>query len=384
MASFPKPIRVAFVFNHHFFLGGGERSFALLIKNLDKNTFAPLVIVPARGEIEEYFVGREIPASVVSFASLKKVLKGTPLVSLMKLVGTLRKNRVNIIHANGSRVCFYSLFAARVLGLPVIWHVRETIKDYLFYDAFLALFSNTIICASQSILEKRFRTLLSLIRKKAVVVYNGVDTKAFRQDSESRSKKRRKLGVGDDEILFGVLGNIVSHKGQDFFLKGFVEAMKLQPGLRGKALIMGRTLEENFLEHLHQLILRFGVKDFVIFRDYRPAILDILSSLDVFVLPSQREGFSRSLLEAMSVGLPVVATRLSEIEEAVTEGENALLVDFGNTRQMALHLIGLSEDASLRKRMGERNRLKAVESFDLSLHVRCMENLYKKLVANHP
>ena len=384
MASFPKPIRVAFVFNHHYFLGGGERSFALLIENLDKNSFDPLVIIPGRGEIEEYFAGKGIRVAVVSFAPLKEVSKRTPFVSLMKLVGTLRKNRVDIIHANGSRVCFYSLLAAQVLRRPVIWHVRETIKDYLLYDALLALFSKAIVCASRSILEKRFGSLHHWIRGKTLVVHNGVDTKLFRQDRESREKKRKELGIGGDEILFGILGNIVSHKGQDFFVKGFAEAKKLRPSFRGKAFIMGRTLDEKFFEHLHQLILQFGLKDFVLFRDYRPAILDTLSSLDVFVLPSQREGFSRSLLEAMSVGLPVVATRLSEIQEAVTEGENALLVDFGNTRQMALHFIGLSEDASLRKRMGERNRLRALESFDLSLHVRCMENLYKKLAAKHP
>jgi len=384
MTGARKPIRIAFVFNHHFFLGGGEKSLALLIDNIEQSTFDPLVIVPGRGEIEQYFMEQSKPVSMVPFAPLKEILRGPPLASLLELVSTLRRNRIDIIHANGSRVCFYSVLAGRLLGIPVVWHVRETIRDYLFYDAFLALFSKKIVCASRSILEKRFRTSHPWIRGRAVIVYNGVDTTVFRQDSESRAKKRRELGIGDEEVLFGLLGNIISLKGQDFFLRGLAEALRNRPGLSAKALIMGRTLDKIYSDHLHRLVCRLGLEERVLFREYHPRVLDMLSSLDVFVLPSQREGFSRSLIEAMSVGLPVVATRLSEIEEAVIEGENALLVDFGDTGQMALHLMGICEDAFLRKSMGERNRLRTVEAFDLSLHIRSMENLYRKLAPRLP
>ena len=95
-------------------------------------------------------------------------------------------------------------------------------------------------------------------------------------------------------------------------MKALAKAKAHRPDLVAKALLIGRPLDSSFNEMLHQLVIDSDLNGDVIFLDYSERILEILSALDVFVLPSQREGFSRSLLEAMSIGLPVLATKISE------------------------------------------------------------------------
>jgi glycosyltransferase involved in cell wall biosynthesis len=376
--------RIAFVFNHSYFLGGGEISFTALAEGLEKTAYAPLIVVPGKGGIQEHFLARGYPVAETTFPPLKRLFPAGPLAAAFRLASRMKRGQVNIIHANGSRACLYSALAGRRLGLPVIWHVRETIRDYLLYDAFLVLLSKVVVCASRSILEKRFLSLHPWIRNKAVVIHNGVETAAFRRDGEGRARRRGELGVRDDEILFGILGNLIPLKGQDFFLRGLAEALKRRPGLPAKALLMGRALDNAYADRLRRLVRHLGLGKRVLFEDYHQRVLDTLSALDVFVLPSQREGFSRSLLEAMSVGLPVVASRLSEIEEAVPEGENALLVDFGNSGEMAAQLVAMSEADTLRKTMGERNRIRAEECFDLHRHVLAVQTLYRSLAPHRP
>ena len=113
--------------------------------------------------------------------------------------------------------------------------------------------------------------------------------------------------------------------------------------------------------------------------NYSDKIVEIFSALDIFVLPSRREGFSRSLLEAMSSGLPVLATKLSEIEEAVPNGENAILVNFNDVENLAAAIIQLYEDEKLRTKLGARNRKRVVGEFDLLSYAKTTEYIYDNL-----
>ncbi len=144
-------IRIAFVFNHSFFLGGGEISFMELIRNLDRDLFKAIVIVPDEGEIAKQLRAENIPVNVLHMPPMKQFLAGSPVYQLMKLTKLLKWEKVAIIHANGSRACLYGGIAGLIVGVPLIWHVRETMQDYALYDAFLGSLARTIICVSKSV-----------------------------------------------------------------------------------------------------------------------------------------------------------------------------------------------------------------------------------------
>ena len=361
-------------------LGGGEVSLFDLMRFLDRNRFYPIAFLPASGDLQERIESQGLPAYVCPLPSLKGPSPWRPFSALGKLVATLRFTKPAIIHANGSRACLYSVLAGRILGIPVLWHVRETIKDLFLYDRFLFRLSRAVVCVSESVKIKRFGSFPEKWKTKLRVVYNGVDTNVFRMDLGAREKTRQELGIKENEILFGLVANYIPLKGQDFFLKGVAALGRSHPALSFKVLLIGRPLDRAFHGHLLRLAAANQMSDAVVFRDYTDRIAEIYPALDIFVLSSQREGFSRSLIEAMSTGLPVIATRLTEIEEAVVDGENGVLVKYDDVQGFVLAALKLAKDKNLRAAMGSLNRAKAEKEFSLPSHARSLETIYSKIV----
>ena len=371
--------RVAYIFNHSYFLGGGEISFFELIRKLDSKWFEPIAIVPKEGEIERKLLRNNIDVYINKFPTIKITYNGSPLIALISLIKFLKRKKIEIVHANGSRVCLYAGIAGKILGIPIIWHVRETIQDIFWYDCLLGRLSSKIICVSKSVQKKRFTMFGKFINNKIIVVHNGVDTNIFKKDLAARSRVREELGL-DGQILFGMVGNFVPLKGQDFFLKGFAEAKRRIPNLQAKVLLVGRPLDKAYYKSLVRLSRKLNIKSDIIYKYYRHDIHEILSALDIFALPSKREGFSRSMLEAMSCELPVIATKISEIEEAIVDNKNGILVDFMHVEQMTSAIIKLCKNNSMRNEIGTRNRLDVETKFDLASHANRIESLYLRFI----
>jgi len=373
-------MRVAFVFNNSHFLGGGEVSLAELIKAIDEKLIEPFVMVPGSGEIESLL--QKSGANVVPnpFPPVKTPFLNFFLSSLIHFAKKLKNLKIELIHANGSRVCLYSVLAGRMLGIPVLWHVRETIKDLFFYDAFLFALSRAVVCVSESVKTKRFGSFSNQWKTKIHVVHNGVDSSVFYRDTSVREKVRKELGIKENEILFGVVANYNPIKGQDFFLNGAAALKNSNPALPFRVLLIGRPLDIAFYHRLRNLSAEIQLEDKVLFRGHTDRIAEIYSALDIFVLPSKREGFSRSLLEAMSAGLPVLATQLSEIQEAVDDGVNGFLVKQGDVQGLAQAARALASDRGLCEGMGALNRKKVEEKFSLLSHARAMETVYSRIL----
>ncbi len=252
-------IRVAFIFNHSFFLGGGEISLFELIKNLDKTRFYPIAIVPKQGQIRNKLRANHVEVYICKFPSIEYFLNGSSLISLVKFIRVLKLKKVEVLHANGSRVALYAGIAGKILRIPIIWHVRETVKDIFCYDGLLGCLASKIICVSKSVQKKRFARFGSCINKKILVIYNGVDTKIFKNDVHIRNKIRKKLNL-DGQVVFGVIGNFVPLKGQDFFLKGFALANKKAKNLKAKALLVGRIIDKEYYHSIKKLSKPIGYK----------------------------------------------------------------------------------------------------------------------------
>ena len=372
-------IKIAYIFNHSYFLGGGEISFFELIRKINIERFEPIAVVPNKGEIERKLLLNNIDVYIQSFPKIKNILIYSSLISLINIIKFLKKRKIQIIHANGSRVCFYAGIAGKILGIPIIWHVRETVQDIFWYDCFLGYLSSKIICVSKSVQKKRFEKFKKLLRKKIIVVYNGVDTEIFIKNISSRIQMRRGLGL-NSQTLFGIIGNFVPLKGQDFFLKAFAEAKRREPNLQAKALFIGRPLDMVYYKSLVKLTGKLNIKSDIIYKNYRPDIKKLLTAIDVIALPSKREGFSRSMLEAMSCGLPIIGTKLSEIEEAIVDNKNGILVDFMNIEKMTLAIITLCQNKTLRKAFGALNRSIVERKFNLIFHVKLIESLYFSMI----
>jgi glycosyltransferase involved in cell wall biosynthesis len=374
-------IRVAFVFNHAFFLGGGERSFFELIRSLDQEVFASLVIAPADGAILDACGNLGLRTVVCPMPPLKHAIAS--LSSALRMARRLAASRVDIIHANGSRACFYCLLAGNILRVPVIWHVRETLRDIRLYDGLLLCLSRSLICVSESVRKKRFSAFPRALTRKIRVVHNGVDPLPFRPGRPERDRVRKGFGVEEGQVLFGLVANFVPLKAQDVFLRAVAYARNLRPHLPVRVLMIGRVTDRDYHKELLGLIRDLGLTECVILSAYTQDIAEVYASLDVFVLPSRREGFSRSLIEAMCSGLPVLARDLEEISEAVEQGREGLLVDMDDLTQVSRAILRLVEEPALRRGMGEAGRRTALQRFTLREHVQAVQSVYREAIHGH-
>src|SRR5206468_925770 len=126
-----------------------------------------------------------------------------------------------------------------------------------------------------------------------------------------------------------------------------------------------------------ELCLRLGIGEQVEFLGYRNDVPELLAGTDLAVLTSIKEGLPRAVLEAMAMGLPVVATRVPGTREAVRHGETGFMVEVGDTDDLAGTLGRLIEDPALRARLGEQGRRVTLEEFDERRVVGALRELYR-------
>ncbi|WP_291497802.1 glycosyltransferase [Desulfocurvus sp.] len=376
------PLRVAYLFGHDHFMGGGERSTAELIRSLDPELVRPLALLPGPGELYGHFLAAGTDTGLAALPTLRAPWSAAPWRAVGALARLLRRREVAVVHAGTPRAALYAGLAGRLAGVPMVWHVREALRDLPWYDALLAGLASRLLCVSAAVRDARVRPLGPWAEARAAVVHNAVDTAALRPDPGARAALRAELGVERDAVLFGLVGNVIARKGHDVCLAALARALEAAPGLPVRLLLAGRQEPEpEFAARVRALAGAPGLAGRVHVLPFTPGVRALYSALDALVLPTRSEGFSRALIEAMSMGLPVVASDLPEVREAVPGPEHALLAPPGDAQALAGQLLALARDAALRQRMGAANRARAVARFDLAAHARAVEGEYFRLLA---
>jgi len=187
---------------------------------------------------------------------------------------------------------------------------------------------------------------------RVTVIGNGIDTDRFSPDSVEPVN----LPFSDGSLRLCTVGRLVSGKG----LEDLIESTRIlrDDGIDCRLLIIGGNIKQDrqvAAEDISALIRRYGLESAVHVTGLVENVQGYLAASDVFVLPSYREGMPRSLLEAMSMGLPCVATRIRGCREIVSDGENGLLYEPRQVGQLVDQIRRL-QDASLRRRLGSKAR----------------------------
>jgi phosphatidylinositol alpha-1,6-mannosyltransferase len=175
------------------------------------------------------------------------------------------------------------------------------------------------------------------------IIYNGVDTKTFFPSEKP---------LNSEVIKILCVGRLIERKGQHHLLRSFSDLLH-KCNLQLKLILVGTG---DMRERLISLALNLGVEKHVEFKEFidRERMPEVYRQADIFVLPSQNEGMSIALLEAMASGLPVIVTNTGGTEELVRQGENGLIVPWASEQTLTEALIKLASDGHLRKSMGRK------------------------------
>jgi sugar transferase (PEP-CTERM/EpsH1 system associated) len=199
-------------------------------------------------------------------------------------------------------------------------------------------------------------------------IYNGVDLQRF----HPRTRPRPPLGPIDfspaGTLVVGTVGRMEPVKDQLTLVRAFLHLVKTEPDARERlrlVMIGDGTLREVAL----QLLRTANVEDLAWLPGERPDVPEIMRGLDLFVLPSLREGISNTILEAMATGLPIVATQVGGNPELVQEGETGILVPPAGQIAMAEAIRGYLANPSMLRRHGEAGRKRVEENFSMQAMV---------------
>jgi glycosyltransferase involved in cell wall biosynthesis len=220
-----------------------------------------------------------------------------------------------------------------------------------------------------------------LRRDKALYIANGIDTKKF-SPRRPRIELEKELGFSTGKFRICSTGRIVRGKGFNDLLEAFA---RFHASVKNSELVLiGGTIshdiwpaQKEFLERVAEL----GLQKEVIVTGLTENVQDYLGVCDLFVLPSYREGLSRSMLEALSMGLPVAATRIRGCREVIVDGTNGFLFEPRDVDGLSALIMKLHGAPEVRRYVGVRGRETAVSTFDVSRYVEVQVAAMGKLFA---
>lgn len=212
-------------------------------------------------------------------------------------------------------------------------------------------------------------------------ICNGVDSVRF---APTPGGQRAPLAGSpfEDPGLFvvGTVGRMARIKAQTFLVDGFIAALRRAPGLADR-LRLALVGDGELREPCRQRLEAAGFGGLAWLAGERADVPDVMRGLDCFVLPSQAEGISNTILEAMASGLPVLATAVGGNPELVQPGETGALVGFGDAEALGEQLVRWASDPALARRLGQAGRARVEQTFSLSAMVRRYEALYDHVLA---
>lgn len=297
------------------------------------------------------------------------------------ITGFIREHEIDVVYTNTVTVIEGAL-AARIAGLPHVWHLRERVAGNsqlaaLFPDFSIpwivgALSTRTI---ANSIYLRRTYSCYAL-RDKIAVVYNGVDAHAFDEHRGSSSAIKAEFNIPASARVGAIVGAVIPRKGQHLLIEALCRVVRTHPDL--VFLIVG----QGYPEHLRQLQDRArhcGIERNLRFTGFRTDIPRILGGIDLLVIASDQEPFGRTAIEAMAAHVPVVATRCGGPEETIVDGVTGLLVPVGDAASMADALVALVSDPGLARRLAESGRARFDERFTLDIYAENMHAEFERV-----
>ena len=272
--------------------------------------------------------------------------------SIARVVLAVTRRRVKVVVTEHNRWDRYAR--------PTRWVNRAT---FGLNDAALAVSAD---CRS---------TMPPRIQARVRVLEHGIDAEVVLKSLDQRQRVREELCIAADAIVVGTVANLREQKNYPLMLATAKQVLAEHPNV--VFLAVGQGPLESSLNQLHD---ELGLGDHFRFLGFRSDATDVMAALDVFMLSSHHEGLPVALMEAMTLGLPIVSTAVGGIPEMVTDDHEGRLVADGSERELTQALIEVIEDADLRARYGEQSRATALERFSAAAATAEVEAIYREVL----
>lgn len=366
---------------YRFDVGGLENGVVNLINNMPVEAYRHAII--SLTEITDF--RHRIKRDDVQFIALNKG-PGHSLWLYPKLFKLFRTLKPAVVHTRnlGALELVIPAWAAAVPARIHGEHGRDvgdldgSSKKYQWVRRLYSPFVTYYIALSRNLQDYLLESV-GTPRGKVFQIYNGVDATLFFPAAKRQAVQGCPF-VSDDLWLLGTVGRMQTVKNQTDLARAFIMALELAPELR-RTLRLVMIGEGPLRTESMQLLEKAGCRELAWLPGERSDVADILCALDCFVLPSLAEGISNTILEAMSCGLPVIATDVGGNAELVEPGVTGALVSSGDIPALAAEIVAFARDRDRARAMGQAGRQAVERRFSLMAMVNQYQELYDRCLA---
>jgi glycosyltransferase involved in cell wall biosynthesis len=366
-----RPTRVLYL-SHAFMVGGAEEMVLNLVRHLPPRYEPMVACIHEAGPI-----GEEIRRTGVPFA----VLGLTPGLSrpfdVLRLRDALNTLAPTIVHTFLLTGSLYGRFAAMMSGVPIVIGTEVNIYEnkqplHARLERWLMKGTDAVVASAESV-KDHYVAQVGADPAAVEVIYNAVDW-AQLQTTMTRDEFRSSVGVPLDAPVAGIIARLTEQKAHRVLFESMTKADLSTLHL----IVVG---DGELRDDLRSRAASLGIANRVHFLGARRDLGNILGAIDIFAMPSYWEGLPLSMVLAMGAGLPVVASRVAGIPEVVKDRVSGLLVEPGDSAQLARALATLVQDPALRLRLGDEARAFVTPRFGVDGYVASITALYDRLLA---
>lgn len=368
-------------------LGGAQEVALYAVSHLDRNKFRPLLVAGPGGLLTEE--AKSLPDVDVHILSslARRVHVLEDLAAFVELIRLFRRLRPTIVHTHSSKAGILGRWAAWCARVPVVVH---TIHGYgitpaqpswlrsvlILLERMTGWITTHWIAVAQADMEKGVEWGL-FERTQVSVVRPGIDPQPFRTgiDAMTRHAIRAEFGAGPADYLVGTVACLKPQKAPEDFVAVAKQVCDVVPEAR--FVLIG---DGDLRPRVESLIKQNGLGHRLHLAGWRRDVSTAMKSFDVFLLTSHWEGLPRVLLEARTIGLPVVATKVGGVEEVIVQGRHGWLSDAGDVAGLAAQLIRVLQSRGGQLHGGSQSVEALPKEFHLEEMVKQYESLYDSLL----
>jgi glycosyltransferase involved in cell wall biosynthesis len=301
---------------------------------------------------------------------------------LTRMLEICRRERVAIWHGHDYKSNLLGLLLRPFWPMRLVttlhgW-VKQTRRTPLYYriDKMCLPHYERVICVSEDLMEQALASGVPPAR--CLLVENAIDTEQFSRRRGVADAKAA-LGIPPHRLVLGAVGRLSDEKGFDVLIRAADRL--IASGLDLELMIAGKGDDE---PRLRSLIAELGREDRCHLLGFRSDTNELYQAMDVFALSSYREGLPNVLLEAMAMGVPVVATRVAGIPRLVSDEENGLLTRAGSADELMAAIARLLGDAPLCDRLSRAGRRTIVERYNFEARMAMIRAIYDDVLGYPP
>ena len=335
--------------------GGAEEALLQYVSFRASHGVRPHVVVLESGSLGQALAARDAIVITINAGRLREILR--LIQTIQKIAAIARQERSKIILSWMTKAHIYGGIAGAIAGIPAVYYQMGLPDGGIIDRVCRALPAAGALGCSEFVAREQQKK----VRYPVLSAPLAADITRFETARQlCVAKLKRDFGFDPNRPLIGIVGRLQRWKGMHVFAEAMAKVVEVKPACQGVIVGGPHDLEPEYADWLKQRVDALGLAKKVILADAQQNIPEWMQAMDIFVHASDREPFGIVVVEAMSLGKPVIATKPGGPEEIIQDKENGLLVSANNPAALADAILSYLSQPVLAGRLGSAARQRAL------------------------